>query len=97
MVPVYSILAWFLFFYYHDAVYFLVAPLVYEAITVVSFYMLMCHWVGPDLASQHEVFLHKTPPRWFVISLLGVRSPRSAVTWFNVCLYHDATSYDSSR
>ena len=77
-------LAWFSFMFYHDAVYLLIVQLVYEAITVVSFYMLMCHWIAPDLASQQEYFRDQKPPKWNLISLCGVRSASSGVAWFNV-------------
>lgn len=70
--------------YYHKVVYISIAQLVYEAIAVASFYLLMRHWMAPDLDSQKEVFHHRRVPKWVLIRFCGVRSPKSGLSWFNV-------------
>ena len=84
MVPIYAILSWFSFMYYHKYVYISIAQLVYEAFVIASFYILMCHWIAPDIASQIHFFASRSVPQWTLIRICGARRPRNGVTWFNV-------------
>ena len=85
MVPVYVIFAWMSFMFYRDSVYLTIAELVWEAVAVASFYMLMCSWIAPSHAFQIEFFATRKAPKWKVLSWFGVRSARSGISWFNIC------------
>lgn len=95
MVPIYAAVSFLSYLYYQHSIYFEVIRDCYEAFAIASFFSLMCAYVAYDLHEQKEYFRTITPRRWiWPMSWLqkccggehGVwRTPRSGLTWFNVC------------
>lgn len=96
MVPIYSLVAWLSIFFYKNSVYYSLIGTAYEAFTISAFFALLCHYIAPDLHSQKEYFRQIKPKPWvWPVNWLqkccggehGVwRTPRSGLTWFNVCM-----------
>lgn len=100
MIPVYSVVSFLGYYFYHHFVYYQVIRDCYDAFAIASFFSLLCHYTAPDLHGQKDYFRMLTPKNW----LLPVtwfqkccgsqrqgpwRIPRSGLTWFNVCLSVD--------
>ena len=95
MVPIYSVVSFLSYYFYTRAVYFEVIRDCYEAFAIASFFSLLCAYIEPDLHSQKDYF-RRIQPRGWVLPInyfkkccggeLGIwRTPRSGLTWFNVC------------
>lgn len=94
MVPIYSIVAFFSYYFYTHAVYFVVIYQCYEAFAIASFFALLCSYVAPDLHNQKDYFRGIQPKGWVLpLSWMKkccggergtLRTPRSGLTWFNV-------------
>lgn len=95
MVPIYSLVAWLSIFFYKNSVYYSLIGHSYEAFTISAFFALLCHYIAPDLHSQKEYFRRIKPKSWvwpvnWAQKCCGGehgiwRTPRSGLTWFNVC------------
>ena len=95
MVPVYAAVSFLSFKYYKHSIYFEVLRDCYEAFAIASFFSLMCAYISVDLHSQKDYFRSITPKRWiwplpWIQKCWGGehgtwRTPRSGLTWFNVC------------
>jgi hypothetical protein len=94
MVPVYAVVSYLSYVYYHHSIYFEVIRDCYEAFAIASFFSLLCHYIAPDLHNQKEYFRTIQPKPWVLpVSWIkrvwggdtGMwRTPRSGLTWFNV-------------
>ncbi|KAK7189683.1 hypothetical protein DPSP01_014785 [Paraphaeosphaeria sporulosa] len=95
MIPIYAVVSFLSYLYYHKAVYFEVLRDCYEAFAISSFFTLMCHYIAPNLHEQKEYFRGVQPKNWvwpvtWMQKCTGgqdkgwLRRPRSGLTWFNV-------------
>lgn len=95
MIPIYAVVSFLSYLYYHKAVYFEVLRDCYEAFAIASFFTLMCHYIAPNLHEQKEYFRNVQPKNWvwpltWMQKCTGgqdkgwLRKPRSGLTWFNV-------------
>jgi hypothetical protein len=95
MIPIYAIVSFLSYLYYHKAVYFEVLRDCYEAFAIASFFTLMCHYIAPNLHEQKDYFRSVQPKNWvwpvtWMQKCTGgedkgwLRRPRSGLTWFNV-------------
>lgn len=96
MIPIYAVVSFLSYLYYHKAVYFEVLRDCYEAFAIASFFTLMCHYIAPTLHEQKDYFRTVQPKNWvwpvtWMQKCTGgedkgwLRRPRSGLTWFNVC------------
>ncbi|KAF1972380.1 DUF300-domain-containing protein [Bimuria novae-zelandiae CBS 107.79] len=95
MIPIYAVVSFLSYLYYHKAVYLEVLRDCYEAFAIASFFTLMCHYIAPNLHEQKEYFRNVQPKNWvwplsWMQKCTGgedkgwLRRPRSGLTWFNV-------------
>ncbi|KAF2714689.1 DUF300-domain-containing protein [Pleomassaria siparia CBS 279.74] len=95
MIPIYAIVSFLSYLYYHNAIYFELVRDCYEAFAIASFFTLMCHYIAPNLHEQKEYFRNVQPKNWvwpldWMQKCTGgenkgfLRRPRSGLTWFNV-------------
>jgi hypothetical protein len=74
MVPVYSIGSLMSLLYYRQYGYFQILGDTYAAIAIMSFFDLLCHYLGPTLQTQQDLFQDIVPKRWTVY-LFGLEIP----------------------
>lgn len=97
MIPIYAVVSFLSYLYYHHAIYFELLRDCYEAFAIASFFTLMCHYIAPNLHEQKEYFRNVQPKNWvwplnWMQKCTGgenkgfLRRPRSGLTWFNVCI-----------
>lgn len=95
MIPIYALVSFLSYLYYHNALYFEIMRDCYEAFAISSFFTLMCHYIAPNLHDQKEYFRNIEPRNWvwpldWMQKCTGgedkgwLRKPRSGLTWFNV-------------
>ena len=95
LIPVYSVVSFLSYVFYHHAIYYDILEGLYEAFAISSFFTLLCHYIAPNLHDQKEYFRTLKPKNWFwgVFGLQYItggqnkgpfRKPRSGLTWFNV-------------
>ncbi|KAF2791901.1 DUF300-domain-containing protein [Melanomma pulvis-pyrius CBS 109.77] len=95
MIPIYAVVSFLSYLYYHHAIYFELLRDCYEAFAIASFFTLMCHYIAPNLHEQKEYFRNVQPKNWvwplnWMQKCTGgenkgfLRRPRSGLTWFNV-------------
>ncbi|KAF2678115.1 DUF300-domain-containing protein [Lentithecium fluviatile CBS 122367] len=95
MIPIYAVVSFLSYLYYHNAIYFELLRDCYEAFAIASFFTLMCHYIAPNLHEQKEYFRNMQPKNWvwplnWMQKCTGgqdkgwLRRPRSGLTWFNV-------------
>ncbi|KAF2126200.1 DUF300-domain-containing protein [Dothidotthia symphoricarpi CBS 119687] len=95
MVPIYAVVSFLSYVFYHQAVYFNALRDCYEAFAIASFFTLMCHYIAPDLHEQKAYFRSIQPKNWvwplnWIQKCTGgektgwLRRPCSGLTWFNI-------------
>jgi hypothetical protein len=95
MIPIYAVVSFLSYLYYHNAIYFELIRDCYEAFAIASFFTLMCHYIAPNLHDQKNYFRDIQPKNWvwpmnWMQKCSGgqdkgwLRRPRSGLTWFNV-------------
>ncbi|PVI06308.1 DUF300-domain-containing protein [Periconia macrospinosa] len=95
MIPIYAVVSFLSYLYYHHAIYFELARDCYEAFAISSFFTLLCHYIAPNLHEQKEYFRNVVPKNWvwpvnWMQKCSGgetkgwLRKPLSGLTWFNV-------------
>ncbi|KAF2875311.1 organic solute transporter Ostalpha-domain-containing protein [Massariosphaeria phaeospora] len=95
MIPIYAVVSFLSYLYYHHAIYFELLRDCYEAFAIASFFTLMCHYIAPNLHEQKEYFRNVEPKNWvwpinWMQKCSGgetkgwLRKPLSGLTWFNV-------------
>ncbi|CCX06998.1 organic solute transporter Ostalpha-domain-containing protein [Pyronema domesticum] len=90
MVPVYSVTTMFSYVWYWHAVYWEFARDCYEAFCISAFFVLMCHYIAPDLSGQKEYFVSMEVDEWpwplnWWKSCTGLcKKPSNGLTWFNI-------------
>lgn len=98
MIPIYAVVSFLSYLYYHKSVYFEVLRDCYEAFAIASFFTLMCHYIAPTLHEQKIYFRDVQPKNWvwplnWMQKCTGgetkgwLRKPASGLTWFNVSWY----------
>ncbi|RKF77341.1 Transmembrane protein 184C [Golovinomyces cichoracearum] len=91
MVPIYSAGAFLSLVFYWHAIYFQFLSDCYEAITIASFFALLCHYIAPNLHDQKTYFRGIKPMEWVwplnwfkFCCAIAWRTPSSGLTWFNI-------------
>jgi len=74
MVPVYALASSMSVLYYKYSVYLQILGDAYAAIAIVSFFALLCHYLGPTLQAQQSLFQEIVPRRW-TLYLFGLEIP----------------------
>ncbi|EKG21747.1 hypothetical protein MPH_00918 [Macrophomina phaseolina MS6] len=80
MVPVFSVTAFLSIKFYELHVYLETAHQFYEAIVLAAFFLLLCHFLAPDLNTFKDTFTHVKPKPW-IPRPKCLKKRRAAIEW----------------